>query len=58
MIFSSFTEIVSLGLVFPFLAMLTDPKSLFENEFKLVGFDIFSSASFIYNFSYLIYWRA
>ena len=33
MIFSSFTEIVSLGLVFPFLAMLTDPKSLFENEY-------------------------
>ena len=42
MIFSSLTEIVSLALVFPFLAMLTDPKSLFENEYIQPFFSTFN----------------
>ena len=42
MIFSSLTEIVSLALVFPFLAMLTDPKSLFENEYIQPLFSTFN----------------
>lgn len=42
MIFSSLTEIISLALVFPFLAMLTDPKSLFENEYIQPFFSTFN----------------
>ena len=42
MIFSSLTEIASLAMVFPFLAMLTDPKSLYENEYIQPLFSIFN----------------
>ena len=35
MILSSFAEIVSLGIVFPFLAVLTDPESIYNSSYIL-----------------------
>ena len=31
MVFTAFAEVFSLSAVFPFLAVMTDPKSVFEN---------------------------